>query len=172
MSSLVDASKTVQLFFENCAEAGPARCPFHAATPSEIQRNLAALEDKLRIEPVVVETDTFYGIVDQPTVRFAIFRSLYEPSTSFPRLANALAQLSAGNGTALLSLFGAPTPHECSCDPSARDWDEVNDGTIFYGANDGAEIPGDLKSLQDGWAELTSVSPFSDYWATLYASGV
>ncbi|TEB32535.1 hypothetical protein FA13DRAFT_1687269 [Coprinellus micaceus] len=172
LNSLTDSEKTLQLFFDHCAEAGPANCPFYSLTPSDIQGNIIALQDKLIAEPIAVRTDTYYGIVDHSTLHFNLFISLYSPFASFKPLANALAQLAAGNGTALLSLLGEPVPYTCSCDEHAHDWDPLPEAFATVLCNDGAEVSGSLKDLQDYWNELAGVSQFADYWGTIHAGCV
>ncbi|TEB34815.1 hypothetical protein FA13DRAFT_1707039 [Coprinellus micaceus] len=163
LTALLDTNKTLQLFFDNCAEAGPTECAFYAADPSDIQRNLTALQDKLLIEPVPVKTDAYYGIIDRAALEIAIFMSLYVPYALFKPLAGALAQLAAGNGTALLSMFGDPETYTCSCDEHAHDWDGVLEGQTTVACNDGAEVPKSLKQLQKYWDGLAGISPFATY---------
>lgn len=81
----------------------------------------------------------------------------------FKPLAGALAQLAAGNGTALLSMFGDPQTYTCSCDEHARDWDWVLEGQTTVACNDGAEVPKSLKELQKYWDGLAGISPFATY---------
>lgn len=131
-----------------------------------------ALQDKLLEEPVTVQTDEFYGIADYSTLRFILFRFLYSPLTYFQPLANALAQLASGNGTALISLMGQPKPYECDCDPHAHDWDAVTEGGRTYACNDGAEVPESLKELEEYWTDLATVSQFADFWGTIRAGCV
>ena len=169
LTSLVDTNKTLQLFFDNCAEAGPTECALYAADPSDIQRNLTALQDKLLVEPVPVKADTYYGIVDHTALETAIFRSLYAPYAAFKPLAAAISQLAAGNGTALLSLSGEPKPYTCSCDEHAHDWDEVAEGQTTVACNDGAEVPKSLKELQKYWDGLAGISPFAAYVGAIRA---
>lgn len=168
-NSLEDSEKTFQIFADHCAEAGPTNCPFYAPEPAEILRNITALQDKLLAEPVIVKTDKFYGIVDHTTLRFTLFRSLYSPYLFYKPLANALAQLAAGNGTALLSVLGEPAPYKCSCDEHEHDFAEVAEAFSAVACNDGAEVSNSLGELQDYWNKLAGEYQFADYWGTIHA---
>ena len=171
-NSLTDSEKTLQLFFDHCVEAGPTNCPIYSSTPSGIQRNIIALQDKLLAEPIAVKTDTYYGIVDHTMLHFNLFISLYSPFASFKPLANALEQLTSGNGTALLSFLGEPSPYTCSCDEHSHDWDSLPEAFATVLCNDGAAVSGSLKDLRHYWNELAGVSQFADYWGTIHAGCV
>lgn len=172
LTSLTDIEKALGLFFDYCAAAGPENCAFHSPDPAEIRRNLAALQDRLLEEPITVNTGDLYGIVDYSTLRFILFRFLYSPLVYFQPLANALAQLSSGNGTALFTLMGQPEPYTCDADPHAHDWDSVAEGATAIACNDGAEIPTSLKELEQYGTELARVSQYADFWVTVRAGCV
>lgn len=168
-NNLEDSEKTFQIFADHCAEAGPANCPFYAPEPADILRNITALQDKLLAEPVIVKTDKFYGIVDHTALRSTLFRSLYSPYLFYKSLANALAQLAAGNGTALLSVLGEPAPYKCACDEHEHDFAEVAEAFSAVACNDGAEVPNSLGELHDYWNKLAGEYKFADYWGTIRA---
>ena len=116
-----------------------------------------------------MKTDTFYGIVDYSTFSLYLLSTLYSPFAMFRPLAQALADLAAGNGTALLSLFGDPVVYQCSCDKHAHDWDSLSDGLPTVACNDGVEVPQSLEELKEFWSDLATVSPFADFFGTIRA---
>ncbi|TEB34822.1 alpha/beta-hydrolase [Coprinellus micaceus] len=149
LNNMVDSEKTLQLFFDHCAEGGPVKCPFYSPNPADIKRNLTALYERLQVEPVVVNANTLYGVIDYTLVCSLVFSSLYTPYDSFKPLADALAQLAAGNGTAVLSLRPPQVP-KCSSDPHEHDWERVDEGFTTK--------------------KLLEVTEFADVWGQLHAS--
>ncbi|KAJ3514621.1 hypothetical protein NMY22_g14669 [Coprinellus aureogranulatus] len=173
-SNLVDTDKTMSLFFNSCADAGPAKCPFHSSDPEDIRRNLTELYDRVRREPIPVKTNSFYkvyGVVNYSILRGAVFQSLYSPYLAFQRLAHALAELAAGDGTALLAMLGTGI-YKCSCDPLAHDMDPVIDGRAAIACNDGDEVPRSLIKLEEYWEKLASVSEWADVWGFIHTNCV
>ncbi|KAF8185203.1 hypothetical protein BJ912DRAFT_927579 [Pholiota molesta] len=78
----------------------------------DIQKNLTALYDTVRIHPKPVRTKSGYGIVDYKMLHSAVFGSLYMPYASFPELAQGLAALAAGDGSLIFDMMNPP-PFEC-----------------------------------------------------------
>ncbi|KAF5336901.1 hypothetical protein D9611_003052 [Ephemerocybe angulata] len=170
LTNLVDTEKSLDHFFESCAEAGPSRCAFHAPEPSDIKKNLTSLYDRLRKEPLPVLTRSgTYGIVDYGVLRKYIFLSLYSPYNSFPFLAQGLKDLAAGDGGSLLSIF-QPPPYKCSCNPHERDLIAVLDGQTTLACNDGDEVSSSLDDLKDYRQKLSNVSDWADAWWQIHAS--
>lgn len=165
-ASLGDTDKTMQLFFDSCADAGSARCSFYSENPDDIRANLTTLYARVRREPIPVVTHTTYGIVDYDALRNAVFLSLYTPYRTFQPLARALADLAAGDGSTLLSMFQGP-PYECSCDPREHDFDTTYDGGTTILCNDVEEMPTSLLELEERWSELLRISEFGDIWGQL-----
>ena len=173
MTNLVDTKDSLNLFFDACAEAGPTRCALHAANPDDIKRNLTKLYESVRREPVTVKTDTFYGIVNYALLRAVIFNALYRPYAAFQPVADALAQLAAGDGAPFLSLLGPGTaPYKCSCNPFEHIWDAVYDGQTTLVCNDGDEVPGSLEELEEYYEGLAKVSEWADIWGSIRGSCV
>ena len=120
----------------------------------------------MRQRPVPVKTDSFYELVDYEVLRNIIFNSLYSPYTTFQDVARALADLAAGDGTALLAL-SSPSIFQCSCDPHEHDTEQVFDGRMTLACNDGDEVPLSLDQLQEYWEKLAGVSDFADLWGSI-----
>ncbi|CAE6372869.1 unnamed protein product [Rhizoctonia solani] len=101
---LADNHKTLQGFFDSCAEAGPERCAF-ARSPAgrvstegaELRSRFETLSSKLRDEPIPVPRSlTGPGILTASDLEQVIFKALYSPNT-WPGVAKAIAQAEAGN---------------------------------------------------------------------------
>lgn len=164
----MDTDNTMQAFFDQCAAAGPARCPFYAPTPEDIAHNLTALYDAVRVRPVPVRTSTSYGLVDYDRLRYTIFSSLYSPFATFLPLATGLAELAAGDGTRLFQLLEMP-PFQCSCGDAAST-DAFGDASSAIACNDGEVVPSSLEEFQKYFDENIRVSGWSDIWAHIRAS--
>lgn len=168
-NNLLDADKNWATFFDGCAAAGPDGCAFYAPSAEAIRQNLSALYESVRARPVPVRTSTSYGLVDYSSVRGAIFRSLYRPHTMFVLLAEALANLAAGDGEAMFKLGQQPVFH-CSCDPSETMFEVVRDASTAILCNDGAPVPSSFEEAEAHYARLQKVSSFADLWASLRTS--
>jgi hypothetical protein len=164
----VDTDKTLQTFFDQCAAAGPARCPFYAPTAEDIARNLTALYDAVRARPVPVRTPTSYGLIDYNRLRLTIFSALYKPFAIFLPLASGLADLAAGDGTRLFQLLET-LPFQCSCGDSQPS-DAQRDALTAIACNDGDLVPPSLEEFQKYFDENIQASSWSEIWAGIRAS--
>ncbi|CAE6529513.1 unnamed protein product [Rhizoctonia solani] len=104
IDGLTDTQKTLDGFFDACAQAGPERCAF-AQSPTgkvgtngtELHARLEALYSRLRDEPVPVpKSSTGPGILTASDLKRVIFNGLYSPKV-WPEVAMAIAQAEAGN---------------------------------------------------------------------------
>ncbi|KAJ7327418.1 TAP-like protein-domain-containing protein [Mycena albidolilacea] len=120
-NNLIDTNKVWMAFVNGCVAAGPNGCPFFASAAAEILASLDKLYASLRARPIPVRTNTSFGIVDYSTLRFTIFRALYEPYALFPPLAEALADLTKDNATALFKMTEKPA-FKCTWDPYCVAW--------------------------------------------------
>ncbi|KAL9082362.1 MAG: hypothetical protein Q9165_008909 [Trypethelium subeluteriae] len=115
--NLVDTEKVVQSFFESCAAAGPDRCAFTSkgAKPADLKAKLEDILAKLLHNPLPVTGET-PEVITHSDIKNLFFASLYTPIGSFPYMANLLADIDCGNGTAFASLlrpyhtFSCPSP--------------------------------------------------------------
>ncbi|PPQ82828.1 hypothetical protein CVT25_009203 [Psilocybe cyanescens] len=167
LTSLVDTDKVLDGFFIGCAEAGPESCEFWAPTADNIRQNLTNLFEHIRSRPMPIKADSVYGILDYTKLKKTIFTTLYKPYMYFPALSKALAELAAGNGTALYSLVpGRKTP-VCSCDPSTPGplFDIISDSTTAIQCNDGEYVSDDVQAAEDHFEGSMKVSQWGDLWA-------
>ncbi|KAF9475285.1 hypothetical protein BDN70DRAFT_996546 [Pholiota conissans] len=167
-NNLEDTDKAMDHFHSGCASAGPDGCAFWAPTPEDVKKNLTALYDNIRHQPVSVRRKSRYGIVDYKTLHSAIFDSLYTPYTSFPKLAEGLAALTTGDGSIIFDMVNPKPPFECECSlPERPSVAKVEDGTIAILCNDGEDVPHDLESTKKYVEELTKSSRWGDLWARI-----
>ena len=164
--NLLDTNKTMESFYTSCADAGPDRCAFWAPSPDDIRQNLTNLYDSIKVQPVPVKTGNTYGYVDYTMLHLLVFESLYFPITTFPPLAQNLADLAAGNGTGVLKTM-TPPPFECSVD-SSKDLEENDiEAEIAIVCNDGPDVPADVYSAQKHFEMLSNMSEFGNILAAI-----
>ncbi|KAJ7616533.1 TAP-like protein-domain-containing protein [Roridomyces roridus] len=162
-NNLMDAEKVWTAFLHGCVAAGPTKCAIYSPTAAEIQATVDDLYDSLRARPIPVRTATSYGIVDYDLMRNTIFGSLYKPYASFPVLARALADLSAGNATGLYKMSEAPF-FKCSCDLDEFSFENVNDGGLAVRCNDGKRISSEFEDVEKHYGNLLANSSWADVW--------
>jgi hypothetical protein len=160
---LMDTDKTWMAFVDGCVAAGLNGCAFYAPTATELLANLHKLYVSLRARPIPVRTNTSFGVVDYSTLRFTIFRALYEPYALFPTLAEALADLTKGNATALFKMTEKPA-FECACDPSQHRFEPVGDAGQAVTCNDGKRISSEYEDVLAHYRALSKGSPWADVW--------
>ena len=154
---------------DGCVAAGPERCAFFAPTAAEISQNVDELYASLRARPIPVQTNSSFGIVDFSMLRGVIFRSLYSPYAKFPVLAEALAELSAGNGTAVFKMSQQP-PFECACDPSEHRFDAVPEAANAVACNDGKRISPAYEDVVVHYEKMRETSTWADLWEPIHMS--
>ncbi|KAG9696321.1 hypothetical protein KCU95_g3505, partial [Aureobasidium melanogenum] len=101
-TDLVDTEKTINSFYQYCADAGYPACALadldgHTEPTHVEQRTLAVIE-KLRYNPVAV-IGTNPEVITSHDLRMLIFQSLYKPVRMFPTLATTIAELEMGDGS-------------------------------------------------------------------------
>lgn len=98
-----DTDRVLYGFFDECAKAGPDRCPLAAfgGTADDVWEAVLSRVDALRDEPLSVYVNsTVYGTFDYPNfLTNAIFYSLYSPKKAWPPVAEQLAKFLQGNAT-------------------------------------------------------------------------
>ena len=158
----------MESFFTGCADAGPDRCAFWAPSPDDIRQNLTNLYDSIRVQPIPVKTGNTYGYIDYKMLHSLVFESLHSPFATYRRLAQGLADLAAGNGTAILKATTSK-PFECSGDSDSTKGLERNiiEAEIAILCNDGADIPKDLLSAQKHFEMMSNASEFGNIWASI-----
>ncbi|KAF8994597.1 TAP-like protein-domain-containing protein [Cyathus striatus] len=162
-NNLMDTDKSLQSFFDSCSNAGPERCPFYAPTPGDVARNLTKILNSIHKAPMPVRTESSYGLLDYNKLKSAIFNSLYNPYAAFPRLAQGLADLVAGNATALYKMEEEPV-FQCACGISPDKILDIDEGGAAIRCNDGKSISGSLESTVDHYNMMTKESQWGENW--------
>nr|GAT44291.1 predicted protein [Mycena chlorophos] len=165
--TMLDTKQVLDAFFESCFEAGPSVCAFHnnASSPSDIATALDDLLSSIQQNPVpavvsLSEGNAGYGVVDYSLVKNVIFQSLYQPYKEFPALAQALADLAAGNASTIYAASGA---QEFTCAPGAAPVNKMFEAGASITCTD--VTPNDtLADLQSYYAGMAAISEFADVW--------
>nr|GAT55848.1 predicted protein [Mycena chlorophos] len=167
--AMLDADQVLDAFFTSCFKAGPSLCAFHnnASSPSDIAAAYENLLSSIQQNPIpavvtLSEGNAGYGVVDYSVVKNVVFSSLYQPYTSFPALAQALADLAAGNSSTIYAASGA---QEFTCGPGAAPLGSALEATISITCNDAT--PNDtLADLQRYYTDAAVITEFADVFAT------
>ncbi|KAK7057882.1 Abhydrolase-4 domain-containing protein [Favolaschia claudopus] len=160
---LIDTENAWMSFVNGCVAAGRQGCPFFAPTAAEILAKVDDLYASLRARPIPVNTELSSGLVDFSTLRSKIFLALYSPYATFPTLAQALADLSNGNGTALFTMRAEPA-FECACDSSEYQFEEIIDAGGAIMCNDGKKISSKYEDLLAHYEEMSGDFKWADMW--------
>ncbi|KAJ7064209.1 TAP-like protein-domain-containing protein [Mycena amicta] len=153
---------TLDAFFTGCAAAGPTLCAFAPSansTAQELSDRLTALTNSIRAQPLPVITPTGYGLVDYSLLRQTLFRVLYTPYALFPLLAQALADLEAGNGTTLFSILAQPQ-FQCSSDGPSTDPVAATFGIM---CGDAVEVHDTIEELTAFYLNAAKLSQFAEF---------
>lgn len=126
MLGLKDTDKIMLKFFEYCSAAGPEKCALNTgnSTPSEIQDPVESLISSLHQHPTAVPGNGTRGpeIITYTDVMMMVRTLIYRPLDYFPEMAELLADLLYGNGSALADY--KQKAHKRTCpfsDSSAKD---------------------------------------------------
>ncbi|KAJ7083189.1 hypothetical protein B0H15DRAFT_785227, partial [Mycena belliarum] len=131
-NNLLDTDKTYSAFLDGCVAAGPDGCAFFSPTAEKIAESVNALYASLRARPIPVRTPTAFGLADYSMLRRVLLASLTAPYAAFPALAQALADLAAGNATRLFEMAGN-APFECArCDGTQDRFELAEEGYVPY----------------------------------------
>ncbi|KAK0457510.1 TAP-like protein-domain-containing protein [Desarmillaria tabescens] len=154
-NNFVDTDKSMQLFFDGCAAAGPDACAFYAPTAEEISNNLDSLYESLRTQPVPVVTPSFYGVVDYVILRTVVKACMYQPYTLSSILAKGLASLAAGDGSVIYAMQATPE------DPSSI-YNNGLEAEIAISCSDSVNNTDTLADLYAYWDSIKGISAFAD----------
>lgn len=115
-TNLQDAEKVMSSFHTYCSAAGPILCDFHTGTtPTHVSSRLSSLLTTLKRQPLpVFDAPTGAEIITYSDVKSMLFRALYKPLYSFPKIAKILADLERGDGKSMVAY--TKEGFECSCD--------------------------------------------------------
>ncbi|KAF7305207.1 AB hydrolase-1 domain-containing protein [Mycena kentingensis (nom. inval.)] len=160
-------------FFTSCAAVGPSACAFAPSTNSTahaVAARLSALTDAVRAKPVPAFTSAGagYGLVDYSMLREMIFSTLYTPYAGFPLLAQALADLERGDGSALFSLGNPIPPFDCDSPGSNSTTPSTIDNVGAAGeairCGDAVEVHDTIAQLNAFYHSAAKVSQFAEFF--------
>ncbi|KAJ7649384.1 Alpha/Beta hydrolase protein [Mycena polygramma] len=157
-----DADKALQSFFDGCAAAGPDLCAFYEPTAAAIADRLETLVESVRAQPVPAITPVAYGIVDYSLLRYTIFETLYSPYALFPLLAQGLADLEKGNGTALYSILTTIPAFECECNQTSV-FSPIDDSTTAISCGDAVQVTDSIDQLAAFYQNAGKLSQFAEF---------
>ncbi|KAF2001202.1 hypothetical protein P154DRAFT_490584 [Amniculicola lignicola CBS 123094] len=172
--SLRDAEKDRKTFYTWCSSSGPEACPLTTdnSTAEDIETRVRKIVQSTLHHPVAIPSDTGPEILTFSDLVAVIFRSIYEPRSSFPILASLLAALEA-NDQETLEIFteGLKYSHVYSCPIDGGETgytlNDVPQNAIL--CSDSEDLTGeDIDSFREYWSLLDSISETSGgIWAML-----
>jgi hypothetical protein len=163
-NNLIDTEKGLSMAIEACAAS--SACALHEKTPKLVKKRFDAVFDSLKANPLPVINGSEYGVVDWVMARRTLFQALYKPSTQFPKLAQAFADIEKGDGQALFRLSSNKDSMfrcECSSGPSVIPIGR-EETTLAVACGEGSPVTKSLKELEEHYARMAELSSFADVW--------
>ncbi|EJD35634.1 alpha/beta-hydrolase [Auricularia subglabra TFB-10046 SS5] len=97
-----DSGKVIDQFYQNCVDAGPAKCAVWENTPGEVAARMDRVLDELKAQPVAVPQAVVGPFVLTESVFLGlVFSDLYHPLTGFPDIAELARAVETQNQTRL-----------------------------------------------------------------------
>lgn len=117
LANLQDTDLVMEHFYEYCSIAGPSRCAMARKNSStaDIKAQIEALVANIKEDPIPVPGNSTRGpeIITYSDMMQMIRMALYKPLKAFPQMADLLADLAYGNGTAFAAF--KQDAHKPSC---------------------------------------------------------
>ncbi|KAJ7259781.1 alpha/beta-hydrolase [Mycena rebaudengoi] len=173
-TSMLDADKALQSFFDGCAAAGPEACAFHAPTAGEISANLAALTTSIKNNPIPVVTNISYGLFDYSLMRNLIFNALYHPYQNFALLAQGLALLATGDAGPLYAATEVAPTASAKCDKNAPLFHENGfESGVATHCSDAIAVTDSASQIRDFFTMQAQSSSFAELFSNwrVFCSG-
>ncbi|KAI9745424.1 MAG: glycerol-3-phosphate dehydrogenase [Claussenomyces sp. TS43310] len=174
LNSIRDADATLEAFHRFCHQAGGACAAYRAGdTPHDIQQRLQAVQDRLRVAPIVgVEPSTLTpSLLTLSTFRMFLAHALYFPMDRFPVLARAVDLLERGVDDEVLTLLTVAQPafdYKPFCDGRAATRFPEKEATLAIMCIDKRfPLNSTLPELQSSYQELANKTSFADWWMTV-----
>ncbi|KAF7305729.1 hypothetical protein HMN09_00726200 [Mycena chlorophos] len=171
-SAVVDLDKAVQAFFDGCASAGPAACPFTDgnSTSADLSDKFAQLGASIMKAPIPLLTTGSRGIFTYSALRNTFLDALFAPyQGGFSFLAQGLAALAspARNASLLYGEVQAPI-FECTNEAEEVFGAGSNlEAYIAIACGDAFPVEPDLDALEAYYRNATQVSSFGDLLANV-----
>ncbi|KAL0575361.1 hypothetical protein V5O48_006612 [Marasmius crinis-equi] len=166
---LETADKALQLFFDECFQVGPDKCAFHASSSDEIKKNVFDLLEAVRLNPVPVYDGptSAYGIIDYAALKMALQQVTRSPYFGdYPLLAEGLASLKSGNGSAIFELLAQEvygTNANESALNAAYTIERTRETEIAVSCSDMQEITDKPADLLAYFEKINNISVFVDF---------
>ncbi|KAI9892612.1 MAG: hypothetical protein M1814_001305 [Vezdaea aestivalis] len=106
-TSVRDAERRFQFFFESCSAGGAEHCPFWKATAAEVRKRYAALEEALRKKPVAPSSGRPF---DYSALHDVVTLALLNPRDFFGFAAGVMAEAESGQAGPLIGFALGPIP--------------------------------------------------------------
>jgi hypothetical protein len=177
-TSILDTDNVMRNFFESCHQAGPERCSFSTGNTSEdLGASLETFLQSLNNTPLAVQASSTRGpdVITYSDVMRLIKESLYDPLEYFHLLADMLADISRGDGSAFADMKNADKVPIC---PSNDGQDGLElcppyretslETSVTIGCTDGEDLSGlTKKDFFDYYELLKGQSRWmADIWAS------
>ncbi|GAA5876330.1 hypothetical protein JCM16303_007102 [Sporobolomyces ruberrimus] len=117
---MTDTHKTMQGFFDSCAESGPEGCAFarENSTSKELRQRLETIYETLGQQPLAIgKSEWGPGVVTASDVHYTIFHALYAPKV-WPEIASLLADVERGDGKRMFETANKANRQLCRAPPS------------------------------------------------------
>lgn len=166
----------IQLFADECVEAGATECALYEPTPKQVLARLHKLLDNLKKSPVAVPisetTLGSYGLINYKHVKETLLKFAYTPYSDTilgaPHLATALHELENGNGVPLWTqwLGRLQERFECACHkfPQGPNLQTPHTQQAVM-CSDGEKVDDTVEEIEEYFARLSKTSEFADVMA-------
>ncbi|MCJ1474471.1 hypothetical protein MMC13_003129 [Lambiella insularis] len=168
LKNLQDVDKITSAFATTCFDAGSSRCDLYdQAGPDAIFERFNEVLENIKSDPVPALYNGVPSIVTHSDVILYIFANWYAPLFGFPAVANAMHQLSNGNGTYFAALKSQSISHTCDL-PSKAEKDTSSAGLAIL-CTDGGPHSSDLRTQDQYHAYVDALrsqsSLFGEGWS-------
>ncbi|KAI8625996.1 Alpha/Beta hydrolase protein [Xylariaceae sp. FL1651] len=105
---LTQDDEAIQAFSEYCYQGGPANCSFWGPSPEDISSRFDKVIDDLLHAPVPLsgfENGNPPSLVTYSDMKALLISAIYDPLTSYPKMAHILHRIEQGDYSSLAGLF-------------------------------------------------------------------
>ncbi|RDW65125.1 hypothetical protein BP6252_10776 [Coleophoma cylindrospora] len=182
LTNLQDTDKIIDKFYDYCHLAGPGKCSLNTgnSTPADIEILVEDLLTRLQEDPISVQASMTRGpeIITYSDVMMLIRVTLYEPFIKFAPMADLLADVVHGNGSAFADYKqhgrtpNCPLDHCKSSAPYADSCQPMTGSETMSGimCSDGDDVSNHTKEqFQENFAALYNQSKWLGAYWSLYA---
>ena len=177
-TNLVDTTKSLRWYFQECVDAGAERCALHESSVDRVEARYNQLLSKLKVAPIAVKaldpsaSVVDYGVVDYGVTLSIVFQFLYNPYGTDGRaaaLAAALAAAETGDGRPLWDLqTDNIIQFACKCPstPTPQGLSYSADAAAAISCGDAEVVRASPQDLQDWYDRVGRDSEFAAVWSS------